>query len=168
MSITYLSCSLAFWPQLLIGQITSADHWPTELSKQLFNFTVPIASIDHFDLVFLKLDHYCTVVRSKNVLPQKFWVKLHVGMWHRMVILWPIMVKKTPKKRICERPGLQTEVQDQRPFWVISLAKSTYKGLKKTMLQHIYNIFCQWLLLGAILGHSGVILEPYRAQNGQI
>ena len=36
------------------------------------------------------------------------------------------------------------------------------------MLQHIYNIFCQWLLLGAILGHSGVILEPYRAHNGQI
>ena len=53
------------------------------------------------------LREYYTVVRSKNVLPQNFLVKLHVGMWHRMVIFWPIMVKKTPKKRICERPGLQ-------------------------------------------------------------
>jgi len=29
---TDLSCSLAYWPQLLIGLITLAAHWPTDLS----------------------------------------------------------------------------------------------------------------------------------------
>ena len=43
---------------LLIGQITSADHWPTDLScslaklPQLIIGLLTSASIDHFDLFF--------------------------------------------------------------------------------------------------------------------
>ena len=41
---------MAKLPQLIIGLLTSAN--------KLFNFTVPIASIDHFDLVIFSVGYY--------------------------------------------------------------------------------------------------------------
>ena len=113
---TNLSCSLAYWPQLLIGLMTLAAHWPTDLSCLLaFGPQLPIGlltsapnllsdlsfSLAWMDVILLFCNHQNKVLQlySFNRIYWSFWscfvincANLYLG--HTLYNIHPLYLKR--------------------------------------------------------------------------